>query len=553
MPKLPNPSLINRKSPSPGGPAGYVRQTNFTAPGADTSIGDALQNIGDEAYKFAMREKARMDDVAVDDAKNQYLQKTLDLETEYSQINGKNAVDQDIVKDYKTKLNGVSEGISSGLKNDAQRRSWNSYYGKAKVQFNAGVMRHKLNESDKYASDTYKSTNILRVQNAHSNWADTGVVNGSAADIVKNVAKEKLRAGWDDAITEVELKNNLGPLWSGVAVQYINAKQYKIAKKILDQHQDVIGVDKYTSYHKSIEASETIDLSQEKAANILQTVSGDAAQRKAARDIGGTLGDQTLKRVKNVQTEIRLQKGADKKAQSENDIKWVSDFGVEALGSNTLTIDEIESAGLSPENDALWKTKYFNQGEKKNKEKMSKDTNDIYANWLEKVTLEPDKYTPEDVAKDINPNGGGLTGPQYNTVLSTMASGKGSKSTTTSAAVRGKAQLKAMYNRGDFGTVITGKDKFDTESWDTYSNILVEYQQKILEEPKVDHTGWFNNRIEEEGANALYDSLDADWTWGPFTDESDEIISEWLKKRGKATSAKNIDAVRKRYQSEKIK
>jgi len=550
MATLPDPSKINRKSPRPGGPSGFLSQTNLSAPGADTSIGDALQGMGEEAHRYAMVEKARMDSVATDDAKNQYLQQILSLESEYNEIKGKSAVDQDIVKDYTTKLDGINENISSGFKNDSQRRAWDSYYGKSKVQFTAGIMRHKLNESDQYAKDTYKSTNLTRVQTAHSNWADAGVVNQSAADVVKNIASEKLRAGWGDERTEVELMSALGPLWSGVAAQHINAKQYGMAKIILEEHKNVIGAKIYSDYHKSIEASETIDLSQEKATNILETVQGDSEQRKAAREIGGSLGDETLKRVKTFQTEIRLQKQADKKVQSENDLKWVSDIGVDALGNDTLSLEGIESAGLSSENEALWKTKYYNQGEKKNKEKQVKGTKDKYAEWLEKVTLEPEKYTPEDVAKDIDPNGGGLTGPQYTNVLSVLSP---TKSTATASATRGKAQLKAMYNRGDFGNIETGKDKTDTDAWETYSNVLIEYQQKVIEEPTVDHTDWFNNRIEEEGTKSLYQKLDDDWTFGPFTDESDEIITEWLIKRGKATSDRNIAAVRARYQSRKNK
>ncbi len=554
MPKLPNPEYVNRKAPQPGGPVGHLQASQIGTPQADTSIGDALQGIGDEAYKFAMAEKKRMDGVAVDDAKNQYLQQALELESEYSEIKGKNAVDQDIVQDYKTKLDGISEKITSGFKNNSQRKSWDSYYGRSKVQFNAGVMRHKLAESDRYAGDTYKSTNILRVQNAHSNWADSGVVNNSATDIVNNIAKEKLRSGWDDARTEVELKDNLGPLWSGVAAQYINAKQYKMAKKILDQHQDVIGVDKHTSYHKSIEASETIDLSQEKAAHILETIKDEKEQRKAARKIGGTLGDATLQRVKTFQNEERIQKQETKKAQAENDLKWISKFGVEALNNNTLTIDQVESAGLSDDNDALWKQKVFNQAEDKEKEALVKQTKNSYANWIEKATINPDRYTEEDVAKDIDPNGGGLTGPQFNNVVSIMSSHqvKTQKTATTQANNRGKTQLKSMYDRGDFGEVETGKDKFNSDSWEDYSNILIEYQQKIIDEPNIDHTDWLNEHIRKKSEDKLYEELDADITWGPFQDESDQIISEHLLKKNIIATPEDIEAVRKKYKLDKL-
>jgi len=547
MVELPNPSAVTRRTPTPSGPSGYMSQQNLVMSGADTGISDALADITETVSGYMMREKIRMDDVALDDAKNQYLQRSLETEAEYSQIKGKSAVDTDIVADYTTKLDGIAEDISSNFKNNAQRTAWGSYYGTSRVQFTAGVMRHKLNESDAYAADTYVSTNLTRTQNAHSNWADPDIVNGSASDITRNIAKEKVRLGWGDERTEVELRTQLEPLWSGVAVQYINAKQYGMARKILDKHQDILGVDKYTTLNNAIEASETIDLSQDHSARIVETVESEAAQRKAARDIGGTLGDATLERVKTYQTETRLQKQQDIQAQSANDTKWVSELGIESLANNTLTVSAVESAGLSDENTALWKNKVFAQGTAKNKEAAAKSTNDIYADWIVRAALEPEKWSPDDVAADVNPNNGGLTGPQYSAIVSDLE-GSSSKTTATAAAVRGKAQLKSMYDRGDFGEVETAANRGDAESWLTYSNILIDYQRKILEDPMTDHTDWLNGRVEDEGTAMLQSKLDDDWSiWG-LGDESDEIIKDWLIKNGKATSDKNIKAVRKRYQ-----
>ena len=544
MAKLFDPRSTERKTVTPSGPSGFLdNPRQLVSP--ESSIGNSLIRMGNNIDDLVVQEKVRMDNVAVDDAKNQYITNALELEAEYGQIKGKNAVDQDIVADYTTKLNGLSESITGGFKNNDQRRAWEKFYGKSKVQFAAGVMKHKLAESDSYATNTYKSTNVTRTQNAHVNWSDDTVVDGSASDIVINIAREKARAGWGDERTEIELMATLGPLWSGVAAQYINAKQYKMAKKILDKHKEVIGVDKYTSYHKSIEASETIDLSQEKTANIMETVEGESAQRKAARDIGGNLGDATLERVKTIQTEKRLQKQADKKIGDENDIEWITDIGVEALEADTLTVEQIKSAGLSPKNEALWLDKYFKQGDSQRKEL----TNDKYADWIEKVALNPGKYTANDVAKDIDPNGGGLTGPQYRVILSDIAGDKQGKPKNTASvtATKSKQMLKSMYDRGDFGETKTGKKAKKTEAWKNYSDILIDLQQKTIEEPEVNHTDWLNDQLEEEGMRELYKKLDADWTWGPFSDESNDIITEWLKERGKAVNRQNIEAVKKRW------
>jgi hypothetical protein len=266
MPILPNSDNIQRKTPRA---STSIPMLNYQA--VDDSLGRAVQDIGD----FAFNEKNRLDSIAVDDAKNQYLQKSLDLQNEYVQIKGKNAVNQDIVKDYTKKLNTFSESLSSNLKNKSQKNAWGRYYGTAKISFISGVMNHKLTESDAYASDVYKNTNSTRIQVAQSNWGDTETVDQSASDITNNIIKEKLRAGWSDERTEVELTDNLGSLWAGVATQYINAKQYGAARKLIDKHQEVIGVNNIAKLNNAIDSGEKVDLSYELATNAEKTYGTD--------------------------------------------------------------------------------------------------------------------------------------------------------------------------------------------------------------------------------------------------------------------------------------
>ena len=58
MPKLPNPELVSRTALSPGGVSGQLRGTMMPDIGVDTSIANAITNIGEEGHAFAMREKA---------------------------------------------------------------------------------------------------------------------------------------------------------------------------------------------------------------------------------------------------------------------------------------------------------------------------------------------------------------------------------------------------------------------------------------------------------------------------------------------------------------
>ena len=544
MPKLPDPRNLARSTPGASGPAGAIRSTRINDPGVDTSIGEGLSRIGDEAFNYAMQEKARLDDVVLSAAKNRYMMESLNLEAEYSQIKGENAVvDRDIVADYTTKLEGVNKTITAGFKNSAQQKAWDKFYGADKVRFTAGIMQHKLIQSDQFASDTYIATNNTRIQNGHNHFANNKLTDQMARDIKENIAKEAVRAGWGSERTVGELQKNLGALWSGVAVQYVNAKQYDMAKDVLSTHNKSIGVDASSSINRAISAGEIIDVSQQRADKIMSTVQGDIEQLKAARDISDpSIRDATVQRVKARQVENRVQKENNKRDQTDHDVGWINDTGVEALEAGILTIDQVEASGMSNENMAMWKNKVFQQGEKKNAEK----TNDKYAEWLANIALNPWKYTPDDFIDDISPNEGGLTGPQFQTLVHELGQLQSLKPKTevTSAHSRAKTLLTTMYNNGEFGKVKTGKSKLTSESWKIYSDVLVDYQRKIVEEPSIDHTDWLNNRLEQEGTKMLQEKLDKDFKIGKFGDESTEIITEYLIAHGKAVNPANIERVK---------
>jgi len=463
---LPNPNNIQRQTPR------STAGTFLNAPPVDNSLGIAVSDIGNDAYKYAVQEKARMDQVAVDDAKNQYLTKVLDLENEYTQIRGKNAVDQDIVGDYTKKLKTISESIGSKLKDNTQKRLWAGYSDSDNIRFKAKVMEHKLAESDRYASETYQATNATRIQVAQSNWGDNKLVDQSASDIVNNIAKEKLRAGWDDTRTELEMMNALGPLWAGVTSGYINAKQYGVAKQLLEKHRDVIGINNYNNLQKAISSNETLDLSQQKADEIMLTVKGETEQLKAARKYTGQLRDDIITRVKVQQTEQRQAQNQEAqilKEQHDQEDQQIGDYFASKEYSKALNM-VVNSKLLSGDEKRIWSDAI----DTKSKNPNNQTAPLVYSDLLDQIDENPDKNA---VKNQIIKNAGNLSDADYKGLLEKLRTK--TNSLESKAETDGKNYIKSMIipKRGSMSAYLSTPNE-ETD----YYNAMQTFDTQIKKE-----------------------------------------------------------------------
>ena len=210
--------------------------------GAINELGATLAKFGSDVVDFGLKEQARMDDLAVENAKNKYFAQRIQLSADYTKILGENAVNTDIVKDYQNHLQAVNDSIAATLKNKDQQEQWSRFYSRDKIKFGAETLSHKLTQSDKYAEDVARNTIQVATQVGHVNWQNEATVNESAGRIVASVTKEALRVGASKESLEASLVANLGPYWSGVISQNIANKHYDEAETLLKKHNEVLGL-----------------------------------------------------------------------------------------------------------------------------------------------------------------------------------------------------------------------------------------------------------------------------------------------------------------------
>lgn len=354
MPKLPDPNQIQRETPRASTHVSSISPGHFSAT-PDPGYGEGLSSIAKEMFDYGRKEQTRLNDLAFQDAKNGYLEEQILEEQDYLNKKGKAAFDEDIVTTYGRRLDKVASKYGSNLKTPEQKQMWETFYGQDKIRFKAGVLRHKITETDRYAGDVYKSTNLIRVQDGANNFADNDRVNKNAKDITENVFKEAARQGWDDERTAVALQENLGALWGNVINKHLSVKQYDIADSLLAAHGETLGPDVKIKFGTAIKERRELDTVMESVTNYLST-----ADNPTNKDIMEHFATEFKDRPdlrKQAITEAKAQKTATDQAEAE-----VYDAANQTIATafinKTVNPELIKGAGAKNTDTLTWLDKY---------------------------------------------------------------------------------------------------------------------------------------------------------------------------------------------------
>ena len=422
MPKLPNPQEIGRTTPTPGGPAGKLQADMIGTPKADTSIGDALMGLGEEAYRFAQKEKNRLDQVALDDAQNQLIAGTNAISEKYQAVKGQAATDKDFRKIQTEKVIGLSKQIESKLTNEEQKRAWGSYFPAFKTKFEADVATHQIRESDAWSQKTNIATIETFTNESIANYSDLKAVNEHVLKIKASVAAELVRTGndKDPAIRDAKMNEALSPLYFGVIKNYIGAKDYPTAEALLGDKKikSILGAN-HPALVQAIEKGMAVDKeevfkleAQNQTDIIWEKYKTAPEQLAAARKLGGSLEDAVVTRLKTRQSEFKAQKESEKLEQTlkesaieeqakQKKHKILVDLaqydvpGQENFASRLEAIKNIPPDLIELKTSEL--KRYKKDFEDFNKGQEEKGYNEEENRLIDKITFSPGKVTPDEI------------------------------------------------------------------------------------------------------------------------------------------------------------
>ncbi len=220
-----------------------------------------------------------------------------------------------------------------------------------------------------------------------------------------------------------------------------------------------------------------------------------------------------VKRLKEDQT---IEKAQQQELIKETENQWFDDYNDNKLSAEEIQSDKFDYMPVGARNS--WISKVDQQTKDLKTTKTTTDaenTKDTFAVWAERVDLETHDWNESDIYADVDPNNGGLTGNQATYLRDRLAKNKVDKGLkveekAVKAAVKSaKTKIKAMYDRGDFGSLSSkkGKARAKTEKADA----MIALEDWMQAHPTEDPTEWFDSYMDLQAAEKSVNELSTWW------------------------------------------
>ena len=242
------PSVIDlgsRQTPAPtSGVVQYRPVTgNETAMGEAVSfVGRSVGHAGEVMLKAQEIQEEKEASVEAQAALNRVREKQVEYsmgEKGYIHRTGESAATKPLVQEYTGLFKTDIDAIASGLSPKA-REKFDLHVTVPMLQFQEGVVRHKVQETKTYGANVFKSTldNLERV--AAVNWRDVGVIQSQSLLIEAAVSQRARDEGWSEDMRKDVLADRLGKLNTTVIGNAIANGDVKYAEEFFKANKDSI-------------------------------------------------------------------------------------------------------------------------------------------------------------------------------------------------------------------------------------------------------------------------------------------------------------------------
>ena len=261
-----------------------------------------LNQIAQDTFQIAQKEKAKADDVAVQDAYTRTVQmkNTLFFDPKNGAVTkgGKDAFG--VIDEYGTQYDKEADEIENSLTNEDQRQQYRVIRARQKADFDNDLNKHVYSQAKRYEDETFKSTLSTSRDDAILHYNDP-------TKIQESVELQKA------VIIDYAQKNNMPPEWVKQAITESNSKTHSEiinrmlangddpgAEKHFKEHKDQIGGEYSADIEKNLEEGSMRGNSQRAADTIVAKHNDMGSALKAAKDIENPkLRDETERRIKD--------------------------------------------------------------------------------------------------------------------------------------------------------------------------------------------------------------------------------------------------------------
>lgn len=230
MARLPDPSQFERRLPQASGHVAAYR----------TGMAEsALGQLGAEVFDLANKETDRLNSIQAEDALNKLAEKKLELTygaNGFANVRGGQVLSGKITEAFPQQFQSAADEIANGLTNDAQRKLFKAHFAKQLLGFKGDVLRHSINEADKFDDQTMQGTFSVATETAAARWDDPVAIVGAKSNIEDaidaRVASGKLAP---DAAQALRL-DKLSKMNTAVVMRALQSNRLDYADQYLKEH-----------------------------------------------------------------------------------------------------------------------------------------------------------------------------------------------------------------------------------------------------------------------------------------------------------------------------
>lgn len=287
MPQLPSIDDVSRVALQPSNTVAgraVVSYGNATAPG------QALTSLGNEIRQVAAQEQAKLDSARVEDATTQLRLRELELtvgKEGYVGVKGGDVLKRQLSTEFGDQYRRTAEDIAKGL-TPGQRAAFDGRAKEGFVQFQTGILKHSLIESEKNRGAVFEASVKAEYEIVGKQADNQVAIDNSLARLDGRVREEAIAQGLTDPD---------GVLLAGIVKQSRGGLHSAVVDSLIAQDKTADA----TAYLAKVKASDDITPEQIKSLE---------ARLKPLNDIakGGEIGligfDKLRKGASNVEVEL---------------------------------------------------------------------------------------------------------------------------------------------------------------------------------------------------------------------------------------------------------
>lgn len=191
--------------------------------------GRAATGLVDSVEKFALDEKRKADEIAIQDADTQasqlQVETQLGAQTDYRGEAAAGAIDY-----AKQNWSDGAQKIRDSLSNDEQRRAFDKAAGNRWESLNKAVQFHAYQETQAYDADSTNAAVKATQNEAITNYQDLGTINNSVARQAQTLAEYAGRTGMDKTMLAEKQLEAESTLHTGVLSRMLDNGQIDAAR-----------------------------------------------------------------------------------------------------------------------------------------------------------------------------------------------------------------------------------------------------------------------------------------------------------------------------------